>query len=91
MAGSLNADIIAKAVYQEDKKIAEDKRRETFRKAGVKTNRNKKSRWRSGICKLCGEYFHCITFAHAELHGFKHPNDMAKNADFIDWGYFNAD
>ena len=88
MAGSINASIIAKAVYQEDKKAAEDKRREVFRKAGIKTNRNKKSRWRCGICKLCGEYFECITFAHAELHGFKHPNDMAKNADFIDWGLY---
>lgn len=87
MAGSLNASIIAKAVYQEDRKVAEDKRREFFR--GNKVSRpQKKSRWRSGVCKLCNEYFECITFAHAELHGFKHPNDMAKNADFIDWGLY---
>ena len=31
MAGSINASIIAKAVYQEDRKVAEDKRREFFR------------------------------------------------------------
>ena len=88
MAGSLNADIIARAVYQEDRKVAEDRRREFFRKNRYRINPRKKSRWRSGVCKLCNEYFECITFAHAELHGFKHPNDMAKNADFIDWGLF---
>lgn len=87
MAGSINASIIAKAVYQEDRKAAEDKRRELFR-ANKVGRPQKKSRWRSGVCKLCGEYFDCITFAHAELHGFKHPNDMAKNADFIDWGLY---
>ena len=88
MAGSLNADIIAKAVRQEDRKAAEDRRREFFRKYKYRINPRKKSRWRSGVCKLCNEYFECITFAHAELHGFKHPNDMAKEADFIEWGLF---
>ena len=88
MAGSLNADIIARVVYQEDRKVAEDRRRKFFRKKQYRINPRKKSRWRSGVCKLCNEYFECITFAHAELHGFKHPNDMAKNADFIEWGLF---
>ena len=31
MAGSLNADIIARAVYQQDRKVAEEKRKEFFR------------------------------------------------------------
>ena len=88
MAGSISASIIANAIYQQDKKAAEDKRREFFRKNPYRINPRKKSRWRSGVCKLCNEYFECITFAHAELHGFKHPNDMAKNADFIDWGLY---
>ena len=87
MAGSLNADIIAKAVYQEDRKVAEDKRREFFR-ANKVSRPQKKSRWRSGVCKLCNEYFECITFAHAELHGYKTPDEMAKKADFIDWGLY---
>ena len=52
MAGSLNADIIARAVYQEDRKVAEDKRREFFR-ANKVSRPQKKSRWRSGVCKLC--------------------------------------
>ena len=87
MAGSLNADIIARAVYQEDRKAAEDKRREFFR-ANKVSRPQKKSRWRSGVCKLCNEYFECITFAHAELHGYKTPDEMAKKADFIDWGLY---
>lgn len=87
MAGSLNADIIARAVYQEDRKVAEDKRREFFR-ANKVSRPQKKSRWRSGVCKLCNEYFECITFAHAELHGYKTPDEMAKKADFIDWGLY---
>ena len=87
MAGSLNADIIARAVYEEDRKVAEGKRREFFR-ANKVSRPQKKSRWRSGVCKLCNEYFECITFAHAELHGYKTPDEMAKKADFIDWGLY---
>ena len=88
MAGSLNADIIARAVYQQDRKVAEEKRKEFFRKNQYRINPRKKSRWRSGVCKLCNEYFECITFAHAELHGYKTPDEMAKKADFIDWGLY---
>ena len=46
MAGSLNADIIARAVYQEDRKVAEDRRREVFRKNQYRIKPRKKSRWR---------------------------------------------
>ena len=87
MVGSINASIIAKAVYQEDRKVAEDKRREFFR-ANKVSRPQKKSRWRCGVCKKCDEFFECITFAHAELHGYKTPDEMAKKADFIDWGLY---
>ena len=88
MAGSLNADIIARAVYQQDRKVAEEKRKEFFRKNQYRINPRKKSRWRCGVCKKCDELFECITFAHAELHGYKTPDEMAKKADFIDWGLY---
>ena len=88
MAGSINASIIAKAVYQQDRKVAEEKRKEFFRKNRYAINPRKKSRWRCGVCKKCDEFFECITFAHAELHGYKTPDEMAKKADFIDWGLY---
>lgn len=49
-----------------------------------------KSRWSSGVCLKCNEYFEAITFWHAEKHGFKHPNEMAKKADFILWDKFTV-
>lgn len=51
----------------------------------------KRSRWGSGVCKKCDEYFEVITFLHAEKHGFKHPNEMAEKADFIVWDRFAVD
>lgn len=45
----------------------------------------KRSRWQSGICKICGEYFDCITNEHARRHGFKNADEMAKS-DAVDFG-----
>lgn len=42
------------------------------------------------MCLKCNEYFEVLTFGHAEKHGFKHPNDMAKKADFIQWDKFTV-
>ena len=43
------------------------------------------SRWQSGICKICGEYFDCITQDHAHKHGFKNADEMAQS-DAVDFG-----
>lgn len=45
----------------------------------------KRSRWQSGICKICGEYFDCITQEHAHRHGFKNADEMAQS-DAVDFG-----
>lgn len=45
----------------------------------------KRSRWQSGICKICGEYFDCITNEHAHRHGFKNADAMAKS-NIVDFG-----
>lgn len=45
----------------------------------------KRSRWQSGICKICGEYFDCITQEHAHRHGFKNADEMAQS-DVVDFG-----
>ena len=44
-----------------------------------------RSRWQSGICKICGEYFDCITNEHAHRHGFPNADAMAKS-DVVDFG-----
>ena len=50
----------------------------------------KRSRWGSGVCTRCNEYFEVITFWHAEKHGYKHPDEMARKADFIIWDKFTV-
>lgn len=45
----------------------------------------KRSRRQSGICKICGEYFDCITQGHAHKHGFKNADEMAQS-DAVDFG-----
>lgn len=45
----------------------------------------KRSRWQSGICKIFGEYFDCITQDHAHKHGFKNADEMAQS-DAVDFG-----
>lgn len=45
----------------------------------------KRSRWQSGICKICGEYFGCITQDRAHKHGFKNADEMAQS-DAVDFG-----
>ena len=45
----------------------------------------KRSGWQSGICKICGEYFDCITQDHAHKHGFKNADEMAQS-DAVDFG-----
>ena len=48
---------------------------------GNKTQKIKKKslfRWSSGICSICGVWVNMITQEHAEAHGFKNADEMAK-------------
>lgn len=42
------------------------------------------TRWRAGVCKLCGEWSTYISQEHAHRHGFKDADEMAK-AGVMDW------
>lgn len=42
------------------------------------------TRWRSGTCRLCGEWSTYISQEHAHRHGFKDADEMAK-AGVMDW------
>lgn len=58
--------------------------REAARRPPMKWQQTHATRWRSGVCRICGEYCQCITNEHAERHGFKSADEMAK-ADVMDW------
>ena len=55
------------------------------KKKSVVIASKKRSRWQSGICKIGGEYFDCITQDHARKHGFKSADEMAQS-DAVDFG-----
>lgn len=74
------ARTITKAVCE---MIEQDNRKEE--KPPILLPVKKRSRWQSGICKICGEYFDCITNEHAHRHGFKNADEMAKS-DAVDFG-----
>lgn len=44
----------------------------------------KATRWRAGVCRLCGEAFQLITHEHAARHGFESADAMAR-AGVVDW------
>lgn len=37
------------------------------------------TRWRAGICSICGEYSSFVSQEHAHRHGFKDADEMAKS------------
>ena len=41
-------------------------------------HQKKPSRWRAGICSICGEYMTYISQDHAHRHGFDSADEMAK-------------
>lgn len=71
--GIADMDNLAKEVY-----------REYNGRRPIIVRSRKHSRWSSGVCKMCGEFFEMITFDHAAMHGFKNPTEMAKKGD-INW------
>lgn len=42
------------------------------------------TRWRAGVCRICGERFDFVAHAHAQRHGFKDAEEMVR-ADVITW------
>jgi hypothetical protein len=34
------------------------------------------SRWKSGVCRICGMKLLCVTHSHAQTHGFKTAEEM---------------
>ncbi|WP_197020740.1 hypothetical protein [Selenomonas sp. AE3005] len=43
-----------------------------------KSRKKSPSRWSSGICSICGVWVNMNTQEHAEGHGFKNADKMAK-------------
>lgn len=72
--------------------IAQDKAEQIMRKkeqekhppARYRFHQKKPSRWRAGICKICGVYFTFISQDHARSHGFKNADEMAAS-DKVSW------
>lgn len=54
------------------------------RKPPIKLKRRDVTKWRAGVCRICGEYCQCITNEHAVSHGFQDADAMAK-AGVMDW------
>ena len=52
--------------------------REAHRGKPVILHQKKPSRWRAGICSICGEYMTYISQDHAHRHGFDSADEMAK-------------
>ena len=52
--------------------------REAHRGNPVILHQKKPSRWRAGICSICGEYTTYISQDHAHKHGFDSADEMAK-------------
>lgn len=44
----------------------------------------KPTRWRAGICKICGQWSTFVSNDHAQSHGFKDANEMVK-AGVMKW------
>ena len=57
---------------------AEQIERENHRKKPLVMRQKKPSRWRAGICSICGEYMTYISQDHAHKHGFDSADEMAK-------------
>ena len=62
-------------------KAIKDIERSLDHKRPIVVGTKRHSRWSSGICQMCGEFFQMITFEHANKHGFARPEDMAKNGN----------
>ena len=58
--------------------------REAHRGKPVILHQKKPSRWRAGICSICGEYMTYISQNHAHKHGFANADEMVK-AGVMKW------
>lgn len=58
--------------------------RENHRGKPVIIRQRLPSRWRAGVCKICGESFDYISQDHAHKHGFKDADAMSK-AEVVGW------
>jgi hypothetical protein len=63
---------------------AEQIERENHRKKPLVMRQKKPSRWRAGVCKICGESFTYISQDHAHKHGFANADEMAQ-AGVVGW------
>lgn len=64
--------------------IEGEKKKQGRQSKGVRVKQRYPTRWRAGICTICGEFSLFVSNEHARRHGYKSGDEMAR-AGVIRW------